>query len=70
MRLKVRFTTLYDNSKTKRVAREEVFPSDGSPEREQAIRKLVESRDPNAQITSIEQVDERLVFGNTAVVGG
>ena len=63
MRIKVRFTTLYDTSKTKRVEREELFVSDGSEEREQAIRDLIQSRDPNAQILDVVSVDERLVFG-------
>jgi ribosomal protein S11 len=63
MRVKVRFTTLYDNSKTQRVEREECFVADGSDEREQAIRDLIEARDRNAQIVDIVPIDDRLVFG-------
>lgn len=70
MRVKARFTTLYDTSKTKRVEREEMFVSDGSEEREQAIRDLIQSRDPNAQILDVVQVDDRLVFGILTTADG
>lgn len=70
MRVKVRFTVLYDTSKTKRVEREELFVSDGTDEREQAIRDLIQSRDPHAQILDVVPVDDRLVFGILTPAGG
>lgn len=63
MRLKVRFTVGLDGKETKRLNREEIFVSDGTSERQDAIRSLILEREPTARIVDIAEVDDRLVWG-------